>query len=85
MRLIELLKDVEYKLVQGSIDIEVDDIAYDSRKVYDGVAFVALKGFRVDGHDYIEDAIKAGATKIVCEHGSYSVETLVVPSNNCSD
>lgn len=67
MRLIELLKDVEYKLVQGSIDIEVDDIAYDSRKVYDGVAFVALKGFRVDGHDYIEQAISNGARCIILE------------------
>ena len=51
-----------------------------SRKVKPGDTFVAIKGFTVDGHDYIEDAIKAGATKIVCEHGSYSVETLVVPS-----
>lgn len=56
------------------------NIKTNSRKVKPGDTFVAIKGFTVDGHDYIEDAIKAGATKIVCEHGSYSVETLVVPS-----
>ena len=56
------------------------NIKTNSRKVKPGDTFVEIKGFTVDGHDYIEDAIKAGATKIVCEHGSYSVETLVVPS-----
>lgn len=56
------------------------NIKTNSRKVKPGDTFVAIKGFTVDGHDYIEDAIKAGATKIVCEHGSYSVETLVVHS-----
>ena len=56
------------------------NIKTNSRKVKPGDTFVAIKWFTVDGHDYIEDAIKAGATKIVCEHGSYSVETLVVPS-----
>ena len=56
------------------------NIKTNSRKIKPGDTFVAIKGFTVDGHDYIEDAIKAGATKIVCEHGSYSVETLVVPS-----
>ena len=56
------------------------NIKTNSRKVKPGDTFVAIKGFTVDGHDYIEDAIKAGATKIVCEHGSYSVDTLVVPS-----
>lgn len=67
MKLRELLKDVEYKLIQGNLDIEVNDIAYDSRKVKDGVLFVALKGFRVDGHDYIDKAIENGAKCIVVE------------------
>ena len=39
----------------------------DSRKVKDGQIFVALKGHTVDGHDYIEDAIKNGASKIIAE------------------
>lgn len=53
-------------------------IKTDSRKVLKGDIFVAIKGLTVDGHDYIEEAILNGASKIVCEHGSYEVETLVV-------
>ena len=38
-----------------------------SKKVNDGQIFVAIKGHTVDGHDYIEEAIKNGASKIVGE------------------
>ncbi len=56
-------------------------IKTDSRKVVPGDTFVAISGHTVDGHDYIEEAIQKGATKIVCEHGSFSVETLVVENS----
>lgn len=56
------------------------NIKTDSRKIKSGDTFVAIKGLTVDGHDFIEKAIELGASKIVCEHGSYSVETLVVPN-----
>lgn len=54
------------------------NIKTDSRKVQKGDTFVAIKGATVDGHDYIESAIKNGATKIICEHGNYDVDTLIV-------
>lgn len=54
------------------------NIKTDSRKVKKGDTFIAIKGNTVDGHDYIIDAIKNGAEKIICEHGSYDVETLIV-------
>ena len=54
------------------------NIKTDSRKVKEGDTFVAIKGYTVDGHDYIEQAIKNGATKVICEHGNYDVETIVV-------
>lgn len=50
----------------------------DSRKVNKGDTFVALRGIDGDGHNYIMDAIKLGATKIICEEGSYEVETIIV-------
>lgn len=53
-------------------------IKTDSRKVKKGDIFVALKGINSDGDIYIEKAIENGASKIVCEKGSYSVETLNV-------
>ena len=54
------------------------NIKMDSRLVCDGDTFVAIKGHTVDGHDYIEQAIKNGATKIIAEHGNYDVETIIV-------
>ena len=53
-------------------------IKTDSRKVVPGDTFVALPGISSDGHDYIEKAIENGASKIIAEHGAYSVETLIV-------
>ena len=54
------------------------DLKSDSRKVMEGDTFIAIKNVERDGHDYIESAIENGAKKIICEHGNYSVETLVV-------
>ena len=51
-----------------------------SKEVKENDTFLALKGVKKDGHDYIEEAIKNGASKIICEHGKYSVETIIVPS-----
>ena len=53
-------------------------IKTDSRKILPGDTFVALPGISSDGHDYIEKAIENGANKIIAEHGSYSVETIIV-------
>lgn len=46
---------------------EVGDIAHDSRKVMPGSLFVALRGFHSDGHQFIAQAVKRGATAIVAE------------------
>lgn len=54
------------------------DIKTDSRKIKKGDTFVALKGISSNGDEYIEKAIANGATRIVCEHGKYSVETINV-------
>lgn len=53
-------------------------IKTDSRTIQKGDTFVAIKGYTVDGHDYILEAIQKGASKIVCEKGNYDVETIVV-------
>ncbi len=53
------------------------NIKIDSRKVLPGDTFVAIKGKTVDGHDYIDQAIANGATKIIASHGEYPVETII--------
>ncbi|MHB8061858.1 MAG: UDP-N-acetylmuramoyl-L-alanyl-D-glutamate--2,6-diaminopimelate ligase [Ruminiclostridium sp.] len=60
MRLRELVKELDIKRVQGSLDIDIDGIAYDSRKTRQGTLFVCVEGTVVDGHLYINDAIENG-------------------------
>ena len=68
MKLIKLLDGIKYEFIQGNIDIEIDDICYDSRNIKEGNAFVALKGIDVDGHNYIKNAIEKGCKCIfVCK------------------
>lgn len=65
------LKDILYKValdsIIGSSEVAISKIEFDSRKVQENDVFVALKGTLVDGHDYIERAIKLQAKVIVCE------------------
>jgi UDP-N-acetylmuramoyl-L-alanyl-D-glutamate--2,6-diaminopimelate ligase len=67
----KLLKDILYKVsiqgVVGSTSTSVKAIAFDSRKVERYSLFIAIKGEVVDGHEFIEQTIKAGANVIVCE------------------
>lgn len=66
----QLLKDILYKVhitsTSGSTDVEVSSICFDSRKVQPGSLFIAVVGLQSDGHDFIETAISAGATSILC-------------------
>lgn len=54
------------------------DIQTDSRKIKKGDTFVAVKCEVNDGHKYINNAINAGAAKVVAEYGEYEVETEIV-------
>lgn len=54
------------------------NIKVNSKKVMHGDTFVAIRGKEFDGHNYINEAIKNGAEKIICEYGKYSKETVIV-------
>ncbi len=49
------------------MDLEIHAVQFDSRKVEPNDVFVAIKGTKSDGHDFIEKAISLGAIAIVCE------------------
>lgn len=53
--------------VVGRDDREVSSLIFDSRKSAENVAFFAVRGTQVDGHDYISKAIEQGCQVIVCE------------------
>ena len=67
MKLKKICEEIEYTLLQGSMETEVRDINYDSRKIAQGTMFVCMVGAVTDGHKYIPDAIEKGASVIVLE------------------
>ncbi|MBW2066471.1 MAG: UDP-N-acetylmuramoyl-L-alanyl-D-glutamate--2,6-diaminopimelate ligase [Deltaproteobacteria bacterium] len=67
MKLSQLLKEIAVEDVSGSVDVDIKGLAYDSRQVKPGYLFVALRGHRLDGHDYMKDAIERGSVALVGE------------------
>ena len=67
MILRELLQRLNYTVVQGSVDVTVTELVFDSRKAVPGCIFVALSGSRADGHAYIPQVVEKGAAVIVGE------------------
>ncbi|MBX9723767.1 MAG: hypothetical protein K2X81_20340, partial [Candidatus Obscuribacterales bacterium] len=65
----DLLAKLGGKIVSGnSDDLSINKIVYDSRKVEAGCSFFCIPGEKTDGNQFINDAIKSGATCIVTEH-----------------
>jgi UDP-N-acetylmuramoyl-L-alanyl-D-glutamate--2,6-diaminopimelate ligase len=67
MQLKTLLTAISVRQLIGPPDRSVESIAYDSRRVQRNGLFVALRGEKFDGHDFIEQAIEKGASVIVAE------------------
>lgn len=67
MNLIAILNGIDYEVIQGKIDVEINKINYDSRKIKSLDIFVCIKGYATDGHKYIDKAIENGAKVIILE------------------
>ncbi len=67
MRLKELLEGIPVLSATADLGMEIPDVCYDSRAVKPGGLFVAMTGFAVDGHDFIEKALEAGAAAVLCQ------------------
>ncbi len=63
----EILKDLDVISLRGDENRLLEAIEFDSRKVRPGTLFVAVKGTRTDGHNFLEDAARAGAAAVICE------------------
>ena len=68
MKLSALMEGVPCALVQGSMDTEIADIVYDSRKAAPGTLFVCIVGTQRDSHDFAADCAAKGAAAIVIQH-----------------
>ncbi len=67
MKLAKLLEKLEILEANASLDMEVSGVAYDSRQVETGFAFVAIAGFATDGNKYIPMAAQKGAAVVITE------------------
>lgn len=67
MELKKILAGLEGVKVKGSLDLDINNLDSDSRNINDGDMFVAIKGFDVDGHEYIKEAIGNGAKVILAQ------------------
>ena len=78
MKLKSWLKELPYTLLQGSLETEVDEVVYDSRKAAPGTVFVCMRGANVDSHTFIPDVIEKGAPVLVVEHPVEAPENVTV-------
>ncbi len=67
MNLNIILNKIPLLEVIGLLDIEISNIAFDSRKITTDGLYIAVKGTATDGHQFISSAIESGAKVVVCE------------------
>ena len=67
MKLKEMLVGLEGLRAKGNLEIEIKGLESNSKNIKEGYLFVAIKGFSVDGHKYIESAIANGATAVMVQ------------------
>lgn len=67
MKLSDILKDIDTIRIDGSIDMDIKSIYYDSRQVTPDSLFFCLEGQKTDGHNFAGAAVKSGARAVVLE------------------
>lgn len=78
MQLSQLFTEYEYTLCKGSMETEITDVIYDSRKIKPDTVFVCLVGAKFDAHEYISEAAKQGAVAVVVEKSVEVPEDITV-------
>ena len=70
MELKTLISGIDGLKAKGNLDIDIKSIETDSRKVTQNSIFVAIEGFKTDGHQFIKQAIENGAIAIMFQEGA---------------
>ncbi|MBQ9632558.1 MAG: UDP-N-acetylmuramoyl-L-alanyl-D-glutamate--2,6-diaminopimelate ligase, partial [Lachnospiraceae bacterium] len=63
----KLFEQLDYRILQGSLEGEITELVFDSRKATEGCLFVCIRGANVDGHSFASAVADSGARVIVCE------------------
>jgi len=78
MYLNELLKDVDVIETRGEGNPDILSVHYSSSTVTEGGLFVAIEGFKTDGHKYVQDAVRRGARAVVCTRFTDDTDVLQI-------
>lgn len=68
MKLDQLLEGVALTACAVSRDVQITSVSYDTRTLKPGALFVALSGYKTDGHRHIGEALNKGAAAVLCQH-----------------
>ena len=82
MQLAHLIEGLQTKHIQGSIHRDIKDLSFNSKKIGTNCLFVALKGTRANGHDFIPEALASGAQALMVEeetHTDNDITIITVP------
>lgn len=80
MKLEKILQGLTELKLRGDLNTEISGIESNSKNVKPGFLFIAIKGFSVDGHKYIESAIENGATAVMVQEGC-DLKALKIPND----
>ncbi|MDP4120751.1 MAG: UDP-N-acetylmuramoyl-L-alanyl-D-glutamate--2,6-diaminopimelate ligase [Bacillota bacterium] len=78
MILLELLNGIDCEITQGNLEIDITDIIYDSRKAIPNCAFVCLKGYNLNSHDFVDAAVTKGASVIIASDKITAPENVTI-------
>lgn len=67
IKLEDILENIPVSGTEGALSVGISSVVFDSKKAGPGSLFVAIKGTRADGHDYISSALEAGSVAVICE------------------
>ena len=82
MFLNEILNNIPVIQVVGPPDlVDVEDITIDSRNVKNKTLFVAIKGYKTDGHKFIPQAISSGASAVILEEDNHEISSMLRANN----
>ena len=77
MKLWKVLLGIDYRLISGELDTEINNIICDSREEVSGGAFICIQGYHGDGHEYIQEIAAKGARAVIIENQSMVPQKLL--------
>ncbi len=67
MKIKDLINEIDYELNRDDLNPEITNIALNSKEIKEDGLFFCIRGAKVDGHQYIENAIEKGTKAILVE------------------